>query len=483
MRKLALVILMLMLPAVSFASSVQMLTGEQCASLYGGSGTCSDRARAFYGALGYSGTLYDMEYAYLSDLGYAGSWGDRWRQYLSGYGGGLQQKFREYGKAARGLTLYAPLHNPSNPLYLAKGTSALSFTRATTATYVHPTTGLITSAASGGIRIESSGALIEGARTNSVLYSNDISNEVWVARGTAAVSPDNTASPDGNVTADRLDGLKETGAAGDIYQLISGFTPAASYEPSFYMSRVSTSGSYMIANGTGATNGTWLVDLSVLGAGWEKITRYHPAVTVSYEWVADGGGNIYPIHSQWGSDVPIAVHIYNVQLESGPISTSPIPTEGTAVTRNADVLKVASLGHVDNVSSTVALEWSPLFASTMTTGAAYYMFDAGAVEAYYNATDQKVYLTDGTNTVASAALTFSANVAQKLAFRWGPSGLAIYRNGASAASGATYTSGATNEYLFIGTDTSSAGAAYSNIKTLKAWNRELSASEMGAITK
>src|SRR3989304_5819664 len=64
------------------------------------------------------------------------------------------------------LTFWAPFDDPDAPLTLNRGTGSLSFTRATTATYVHPTTGLITSAASGQLRIESAGALIEGQRTN-----------------------------------------------------------------------------------------------------------------------------------------------------------------------------------------------------------------------------------------------------------------------------------------------------------------------------
>jgi hypothetical protein len=153
------------------------------------------------------------------------------------------------------------------------------------------------------------------------------------------------------------------------------------------------------------------------------------------------------------------------------------------MSRNADVLTIPTAGNIDNSAGTLAMEWAPLFDHTMTTGAAYYLFDAGGLEAYYNATDQKIYLTDGTNTISTDALTFSANVAQKLAFRWGPSGLLIYKDGSQAATGATYTAGAINEYLFIGSDTSSANHAYSNFKPLRIWNREFSATEMGVISQ
>ena len=69
-----------------------------------------------------------------------------------------------------------------------------------------------------------------------------------------------------------------------------------------------------------------------------------------------------------------------------------------------------------------------------------YLFSSGAsgLNAYYQASDDKFYLTDGTNTVSTAAQTFTAFNLIFLHFVWGPSGLAIYKDGASAASGASF---------------------------------------------
>lgn len=71
-----------------------------------------------------------------------------------------------------GIIFDAPFDNPANPLVLKKGTGSLSNTRATTATYVSPVTGLITQAAVNQLRIEENGALIEGQRTNHFLQSD-----------------------------------------------------------------------------------------------------------------------------------------------------------------------------------------------------------------------------------------------------------------------------------------------------------------------
>ena len=64
----------------------------------------------------------------------------------------------------RGLTFYAPFDDPASPLRLLRGTGTLTFTRATTATYVHPGTGLVTVASAGQLRIETRGAFFEAAR-------------------------------------------------------------------------------------------------------------------------------------------------------------------------------------------------------------------------------------------------------------------------------------------------------------------------------
>jgi hypothetical protein len=83
--------------------------------------------------------------------------------------------------------------------------------------------------------------------------------------------------------------------------------------------------------------------------------------------------------------------------------------------------------------------------------------DAGhttSLNAYYFATDDKFYLTDGVNTVSTAAQTWAVGDKINLVLGWGASGLAIYKNGSAtpAASGATFTPPACGTYAFIGTN-------------------------------
>jgi hypothetical protein len=66
-------------------------------------------------------------------------------------------------------------------------------------------------------------------------------------------------------------------------------------------------------------------------------------------------------------------------------------------------------------------------------------YSVNSLMGFFQTADNKFYLTDGTNTISSSATTWTAGDILRLVFSWGPSGLAVYRNGASIASGATYT--------------------------------------------
>jgi len=102
------------------------------------------------------------------------------------------------------INLLIPFSNPDFPLFMHKGSGSLSFTRATTATYQDPKTGLILTAASGQLRIEKNGALIEGERTNLLPYSENFSaGGGWGAQADSTVSNNVVESPDGNTTADK----------------------------------------------------------------------------------------------------------------------------------------------------------------------------------------------------------------------------------------------------------------------------------------
>jgi hypothetical protein len=82
------------------------------------------------------------------------------------------------------------------------GGTGYSFTRASEGYYTNAD-GTLTLFGSGALRRGERGVLIEGARTNLLLYSQDYSDANWSKTGTS-VSVNTTVAPDGTTTADTL---------------------------------------------------------------------------------------------------------------------------------------------------------------------------------------------------------------------------------------------------------------------------------------
>jgi hypothetical protein len=357
-------------------------------------------------------------------------------------------------------------------------------------------------AASGVGRVEDEGFLIEGPKQNQLLWSSSFDNAAWTKSNTT-VSADNVISPDGSQNADRI--IETTGSGTHyVYQdssVISGTMYAQTFfaktgERSFLQlagsggfDGTNTWVNFDLDNGVigNKGTGTFTYGIQAIGNDWYRL-RISAAATsttsngrfIAFLLTSDYNGR----GESYAGDAAKGAYLFGGKLSAIiPFADSYTPTTTGMITRNADVLSIQTSGNIDNAAGSLAMEWSPIFASTMTTGAAYYLFDAGGAEAYYNATDQKIYLTDGTNTISTAALTFEANVAQKVAFRWGPSGLAIYLAGAEAASGEDFDAFAVNENLYIGSNTAGANQAFANFKHVKAWAKEQNNSSMGMLSQ
>jgi hypothetical protein len=217
--------------------------------------------------------------------------------------------------------------------------------------------------------------LLEGSRKNHCLYGRDLSNAAWTKRGTAscaltATGVDGTANSATNVT-----GLGASGV-NDIYQAGSGTTIAntARFEPSFYIKKVTASGTMQMVNTVGAANGQWAINFATLGSGWERITRNHAAVTVTTEFTGDGSTNNQPqFYASAGG--PLAFAIDGVQCELGTFSSSVLFTTSAAVTRAADSLYWAFLPVPQ--AMTVYADFVDLGLAASGSSPSWYLFDIG----------------------------------------------------------------------------------------------------------
>jgi hypothetical protein len=135
---------------------------------------------------------------------------------------------------------------------------------------------------------------------------------------------------------------------------------------------------------------------------------------------------------------------------------------------------------------TIQLHWIPSSANT-TAQTSPYLFSEGNLKAYYLAADDKIYFTDGTNTISTDALTFSADLPQFLAFSWSSAGLEIkrYYNSTmdTTVTGATYTAPTLGANLYIGSDTAGANQCNGIIDDLGVIDHLYTDAEFLAIAK
>jgi hypothetical protein len=237
----------------------------------------------------------------------------------------------------------------------------ITFVRATNATRVNER-GLIETVASGVPRFdhdpitgESLGLLIEEARTNVALRSEEFDNASWSRTNIAAPTANSTVSPDGQTTAETLtdtnDGVTNTTHA--IFQSTNySYTSGTSYTYSIFAKQGTVGGIQLIfgslaftsnigarfnlVNGTVAASDTGVAAaIKAYPNDWYRVSITATATTTTAASspqirIATTTSAFYP-----GTGTG-TIFVWGVQHEVGSFPTSYIPTVASSVTRNAD---------------------------------------------------------------------------------------------------------------------------------------------------
>jgi len=240
-----------------------------------------------------------------------------------------------------------PVTRPSLLLDFANSKTVdrrITFTRSSSATY-YDSQGILRYAVTDQPRIdhdsstgECRGLLIEEQRTNLYTYSEDFSNSAWSKTGTTVTS-NTTIAPDGTSTADTI--AIGTGISA-LVQTKSGLTAGARHEVSFYIKKITSTGEIIVRNTEDGSYGRWSINLSLLGSGWERITRTHPAITIVAEFVASPSGILGA--ALYGNSSGISFYLWGAQLEVGSFATSYIPSTTTFTSRASSATYVDSSG-------------------------------------------------------------------------------------------------------------------------------------------
>jgi hypothetical protein len=246
------------------------------------------------------------------------------------------------------------------------------FTRASSATVVNKA-GLIETVGSGEPRIDFSndvkGALLlEPTRSNLITYSEDFSNAAW-SKFRTTITPNTIISPSGDLVADSF--IEDS--TNNTHVLRFNYTPntsnyifsvfakslsgnrrirlSSSFETSFAI--------FNIENGTVVSStGIDSSKIEDYGNGWYKCTveKANNSISGNFDFRLDNGTT-----ETYQGDGTSGVYIYGASLEQGSYATSYIPTQGSAVTRVADVCnQTVPSGIIGQTEGTIFLDFKVL---------------------------------------------------------------------------------------------------------------------------
>lgn len=240
---------------------------------------------------------------------------------------------------------------------LTTAAEAVTTTRASTA-YCTASTGVLTSCAVNKPRVSNAGLLVEGARTNLLLRSQEFDNGSWatgsVGSGTVPTVTANAAvAPDGTATAEQIVfGAVAAGSNGSWIEQAVTMT-AAAHGAGIYMKGASGTGTAYFF-GT-PDNSTYLtVACAWNSTTWTKCIGTGTATAAAWNWRigSDGRGA-----TMSGGMAAQTVYVWGGQVELGDFASSYIPTAGTSVARageNISVTPSQAMGTAGCISAVVS---------------------------------------------------------------------------------------------------------------------------------
>ena len=309
--------------------------------------------------------------------------------------------------------------------------------------------------------------LIEPQRINLVLRSEEFENPIWV-KFNATITPNNVISPSGTLTADKFIPNATASVNKYIYQTptvsnginhsITVFAKLAEYNRLRIEEGNNSKGAWFnLSNGTiGTISSGVTAEIKNIGNGWYSCSINTISVATNVFFLIGGSSS----ESIQVGDGTSGIYIWGAQLEVGAYATSYIPTLGTAITRNADVLTRANI-FTNNLITSAGGTWfvnlrnniplkrdasTPSISidtTSLTNGFSIKHVDSTAIQRLVIV---KIISTTQTNLFTTTADTV------KIAIKWNGTTADVFQNGVKVVTATAFAITAMQNLSLLGTD-------------------------------
>ena len=255
-----------------------------------------------------------------------------------------------------------------NSLSMKAGVGSVTFTRSTTATYIDRY-GVLKTAAVDESRFEKDGLLIEGSSTNSLLYSDDLTDASWI-KSYITISSNTDATTDPFLTNLANKVISDTtNVHGFLKQSYTTSDNNATVTVSCFVKQDDAYGIAIADSGVSKGN-SWLFATEEDSgknpvAGWVRFASEIQSVKLANGWYRLSITFIQPTAGTYtvrfgntdetGSaykygDGTVGNFFFGMQIETLPFVSSYIPTTDSAVTRATDFAYSDNVGQIPDVS-------------------------------------------------------------------------------------------------------------------------------------
>lgn len=329
------------------------------------------------------------------------------------------------------------------------------------------------------------GYLSEGAATNLLLYSQDLSNAAWTKTNSSIGA--SIVAPDGTTTWQKIVENNLNGIHG-VYQVFTG--TAAVYDGSVFLKAGERTWAFIVLwNGTtqvgtayinlatgalGTVTGTAPVVTALAGGGYRVSQSATLAASASCDievYLATGNGG-----ASYLGDGVSGIYAWGAQLEQSAFATSYIPTTTVAVTRNEDNLSYPVSGNMSHLVGTIYAEMQTAMASANTPAAlATWVYNDGVGNSGMMLREYPGNHIDffsggsGIVTDTTTTNTFTSGAAIKLAASYSGVVAKSVLNGGTVASGVFTPAAANAATLYIGRNSSAGSSSNGTTKNIHMW--------------